>query len=66
MSQEATIRRGVRNTRYAANPNHVFEDMRLSMEARWLLGYLLSKPDNWTVIQKDIAKKGRLRARHGT
>lgn len=58
MSHEATIRRGVRNARYAAIPNHVFEDMRLSMEARWLLGYLLSKPDNWTVVQKDIANKG--------
>jgi hypothetical protein len=58
MSQESTIRRGVRNARYAAIPNHVFEDDRLSMEARWLLGYLLSKPDNWTVIIGDIIKKG--------
>ncbi|KQU79829.1 hypothetical protein ASD00_36080 [Ensifer sp. Root31] len=58
MSQEATIRRGVRNARYAAIPNHVFEDARLSMEARWLLGYLLSKPDNWTVVIGDIIKKG--------
>lgn len=55
---EATIRRGVRNARYAAIPNHVFEDARLSMEARWLLGYLLSKPDNWTVVIGDIIKKG--------
>lgn len=58
MSGEATIRRGVRNARYAAIPNHVFEDARLSMEARWLLGYLLSKPDNWTVVIGDIIKKG--------
>lgn len=58
MSEEATIRRGVRNARYSTIPNHVFEDTRLSMEARWLLGYLLSKPDNWTVIVGDIAKKG--------
>ena len=58
MSQEATIRRGVRNARYAAIPNHVFEDTRLSMEARWLLSYLLSKPDNWTVVIGDIIKKG--------
>ncbi|WP_200954042.1 helix-turn-helix domain-containing protein [Ensifer sp. Root142] len=58
MSQEATIRRGVRNARYAAIPNHVFEDARLTMEARWLLGYLLSKPDNWTVVIGDIIKKG--------
>lgn len=55
---EATIRRGVRNARYAAIPNHVFEDSRLSMEARWLLSYLLSKPDNWTVVIGDIIKKG--------
>ncbi|WP_181181034.1 helix-turn-helix domain-containing protein [Mesorhizobium sp. B1-1-2] len=58
MSEEATIRRGVRNARYTTVPNHVFEDVRLSMEARWLLGYLLSKPDNWTVILGDIAKRG--------
>lgn len=58
MSQEATIRRGARNARYAAIPNHVFEDARLSMEARWLLSYLLSKPDNWTVVIGDIIKKG--------
>ncbi len=58
MSHEATIRRGVRNARYAAIPNHVFEDTRLSMEARWLLSYLLSKPDNWTVVIGDIVKKG--------
>jgi hypothetical protein len=48
----------VRNSRYAAIPNHVFEDSRLSMEARWLLSYLLSKPDNWTVVIGDIIKKG--------
>ncbi|MFK4824826.1 hypothetical protein ACI0FM_08565 [Paenochrobactrum sp. BZR 588] len=58
MKEEATIRRGVRNARYAAIPNHVFEDVRLSMEARWLLGYLLSKPDNWTVVLRDIMNKG--------
>lgn len=58
MSGEATIRRGVRNARYAAIPNHVFEDARLSMEARWLLSYLLSKPDNWTVVIGDIIRKG--------
>lgn len=58
MSEDATIRRGVRNARYTTVPNHVFEDDRLSMEARWLLGYLLSKPDDWTVRLGDIRKKG--------
>ncbi len=57
-SEDATIRRGARNARYTAVPNHVFEDVRLSMEARWLLGYLLSKPDGWTVRLGDIRKKG--------
>jgi hypothetical protein len=59
VSAEATIRRGVRNARYTTVPNHVFEDDRLSMEARWLLGYLLSKPDNWTVVVGDIVKRGK-------
>lgn len=59
MSNEATIRRGVRNARYTPVPNIVFEDDRLSMEARWLLGYLLSKPDNWIVVIGDIIKKGK-------
>ncbi len=58
MSGESTIRRGVRNARYTTVPNHVFEDTRLSMDARWLLGYLLSKPDNWTVVIGDIVNKG--------
>ncbi|WHA40932.1 helix-turn-helix domain-containing protein [Agrobacterium larrymoorei] len=58
MSAEATIRRGVRNSRYTTVPNHVFEDTRLSMDARWLLGYLLSKPDNWVIVIGDIIKKG--------
>lgn len=30
MSGEATIRRGVRNARYSAIPNHVLEDKRLA------------------------------------
>ncbi|NTG26160.1 helix-turn-helix domain-containing protein [Agrobacterium rhizogenes] len=59
MSSEATIRRGARNARYTAVPNIIFEDDRLSMEARWLLGYLLSKPDNWIVVIGDIIKKGK-------
>lgn len=58
MSSEPTIRRGPRNAHYVTVPNHVFEDKRLSMEARWLLGYLLSKPDNWTVRISDICNKG--------
>jgi hypothetical protein len=57
-SQDATIRRGERNARYSSIPNRVFEDARLSMEARWLLAYLLSKPDNWIARIKDIRNMG--------
>lgn len=58
-SPEATIRRGVRNARYASIPNRVFEDTSLSMEARWLLCYLLSKPDNWIARIRDIRNVGK-------
>ncbi|WP_234891130.1 helix-turn-helix domain-containing protein [Agrobacterium vitis] len=56
----------MRNAKYTTVPNHVFEDTRLSIDARWLLGYLLSKPDNWVVVIGDIcnkAKCGRDKAR---
>jgi hypothetical protein len=58
MTEEATIRRGVRNSRHTVLPNHVLEDSRLSMETRWLVSYLLSKPDNWIVRIGDITKRG--------
>ncbi|PDT85825.1 hypothetical protein CO676_02600 [Sinorhizobium sp. BJ1] len=58
MNEACTIRRGPRTAHYATIPNHVFEDVRLSMGARWLLGYLLSKPDNWQVQIGDICRKG--------
>lgn len=58
MTKDPTIRRGVRNAGYSTVPNRILEDHRLSMEARWLLAYLLSKPDNWTVVVKDICNRG--------
>lgn len=57
MSNEQTIRRGVRNSRYTTTPNALLEDVRLSPAARWLVAYLLSKPDNWIVRLGDIQKK---------
>jgi hypothetical protein len=32
----------------------VFEDDRLSFKAKGILGYLLTKPDGWKVIVKDL------------
>jgi DnaD/phage-associated family protein len=43
---------------YFAASNEPFNDERLSWEARGLMGYLLSKPNDWKVQQKDIMNKG--------
>ena len=36
---------------------HHLEDERLSFKAKGILGYLLSKPDNWKVIVGDLVKR---------
>jgi len=43
---------------YARIANAVFEDSRLSWEARGLLGYLLTKPDDWRVRLHDLIARG--------
>ena len=43
------IIRSNRKTNYTVIDNRVFADHRLSFAAMGLLGYLLSKPDNWTI-----------------
>lgn len=37
-------------------PNSVFTDNRLSMGARVLLGYLISKPEGWKIYNAEITK----------
>lgn len=37
----------------------VFEDHSLSWKAKGILGYLLSKPDNWKIYIADLAKKAK-------
>ncbi len=44
-----------RNGSFTVVNNSIFNDERLSMEALGLLTWLLSKPDNWHVIQSHIA-----------
>jgi len=44
--------------RYARIANSVFEDGRLSWEARGLQGYLLTKPDDWQVRLFDLIARG--------
>lgn len=43
---------------YTAIPNEILSNAGLSIEARWLLCYLLSKPDNWVVRAADIQAVG--------
>jgi hypothetical protein len=43
---------------YARIANSVFEDSRLSWEARGLQCYLLSKPDDWQVRLFDLIARG--------
>ena len=43
---------------YTAVPNEVFTNQSLSICARWLIGYLLTKPDHWVVRVADIQNVG--------
>ncbi len=46
---------------YLRVDNAVFEDAELSWEARGLLGYLLTKPDQWQVRIHDLVAHGPAR-----
>ena len=54
-----SIIRVKKDANYFAASNEPFNDERLSWEARGLMGYLLSKPNDWKVSQRDIANKGQ-------
>lgn len=47
-----------KDARYFSASNEPFNDIRLSWETRGLMGYLLSKPDQWTIQLTDLLKKG--------
>lgn len=55
-----TIRRAARRHRYVIVDQAAVEDTRLSWAARGLLAYLLSRPDDWKVLVKDLKKRGNL------
>ena len=55
-----TIIRATRRDRYVIIEQNAIEDARLSWAARGLLGYLLSKPDDWKVLVNDLRKRGDL------
>jgi hypothetical protein len=45
------------NGNFVVIPNSLYDDSRLSIEAKGLLGYLLSRPHNWTFRLSQIATK---------
>ncbi len=53
-----TIIRVQKSEQYTVLPNHVLNDERLSWEARGLLAYLLSKPDDWRVSTRALVQAG--------
>ncbi len=55
-----TIIRARRRHRFVIVDQHAIEDTRLSRAARGLLGYLLSRPDDWKVLVKDLQRRGDL------
>lgn len=55
-----TIVRAARRHRFVIVDQRAIEDIRLSWAARGLLGYLLSRPDDWKVLVNDLRKRGNL------
>lgn len=52
--QTMTTIRVKKDVRYFSASNEPFNDKRLSWEARGLMGYLLSKPNDWEVRMSDL------------
>jgi hypothetical protein len=53
-----SIIRVKKDKNYFAASNEPFNDKRLSWEARGVMGYLLSKPDEWQVRFNDLVNQG--------
>jgi hypothetical protein len=51
-----TVIRRRHNARFASLPNAIWEDPRLTVEAKGVLGYLLSRPHNWNVRPQQVAQ----------
>ena len=54
---EQRIFRGRHKSNFSALPNGIWEDQKLSIEAKGTLGYLLSRPPNWRVRVVQLGKK---------
>lgn len=52
------IFRTEKNRNYSVIINAVFQDKRLSWGAKGVMGYALTKPDDWTLYIQDVVKQG--------
>lgn len=57
MAGEQFIQRGRHESGFAVLSNKIWEDEKLSIEAKGTLGYLLSRPANWRVRVAQVGKK---------
>lgn len=57
---EQRIFRGRHKSNFSALSNGIWEDEKLSIEAKGTLGYLLSRPPNWHVRVAQVGKKLRI------
>jgi len=55
-----TIVRRVHRAHFTILPNAIFTDERLSIEAKGVLGYLLSRPHKWSVRLEQVASTLRI------
>jgi len=55
-----TILRRHHNSNFTIVPNAIFEDKRISVEAKGTLGYLLSRPPDWAVHLAQIGRTLRM------
>ncbi len=56
---DKTIIRTIKKTQYVTINNSVFTDSRLSWKAKGIMGYLLSRPDDWKVIIGNLVKQSK-------
>lgn len=53
----AYVRTAKRENPFVQLDKYFIEDSNLSWEAKGLLAYILSRPDNWSINQKDLIKR---------
>jgi len=51
-----TIVRREHRAHFTILPNAIFLDQRLSIEAKGVLGYLLSRPNKWSVRLEQVGR----------